>query len=407
MATVTSEKSGEWHGVRALWDTLRSLLKAWLALFASLIGVKKRGRVRPWRIRVGRKTEAIALQDADLNDLLQRHRDLQDIERLAGVAASYRMPESDFFADPAQVERLLRSLLAQNPPWLFVGKNASGQGTNGGTKSREFLLREQVTRDWQDVTLFTPADEWRDLPLASLTMRPTKTVNEVWRARLMDQVLPPEVLLDRHQRGEIAIPDRDRKRQRLEFLPIQRKMEIVTRKPIPVPIEMAGDGGTESQFLYVLLDYSASMRGKSAILAMAVISAVLRANLGDREARYIFRRYAVAGEMYPNLLLPPLQARTLAEKDALLEAILKTNFNGEATHVNDALKSAVEDIERLRNDERINADILLVTDGAAAIVGNTRELLEAHGVKVHTVMVTAEPNPELESLSESFTALDI
>ncbi len=394
-------------GLRPLLQLLRALLALLRAWILPLLGVRKRKRTRPWQIRIERKTTAAALSDADANDLLQRHRDLQDCEQISGLAQSYRLPESDFFGDPHQVEKLMRSLIAQNPPWLFVGKTQAGEGLTGASVSREFLLREQITREWQNVTLYIPSDEWRDLPLSSLTLRPTKTVNEVWKARLMDQILPPEVMLDRHSRGEISIPDRERKHQRLEFETTQRKMEMVTRKPVPVPIEMTGDSGAESQFLYVLLDYSASMRGKSAVLAMAVISAVLRANLGDREARYIYRRFAVAGEMYPNLLLPPFQAKTLEEKDALLTEILKTNFNGEATHVNDALKSALQDIESLRNEERIDADVLLVTDGAAEIFGNTQELLEAHHVKLHTVMVTSQPNPSLEAISESFTALDI
>lgn len=406
--TQITEKSATQGGIRNQVHSLLVLLKEWMKLFAQLFGLSKRGKARAWKIRIGRKGAPTATAgDADLNQLLQRHRDLQDVDRIAKLAANYCLPESDHFADPAHVEKLMRSLIAQNPPWLFLGKNVNGQGAQGGAASREFILREQITREWKNVTLHTPQDEWRDLPLASLTIRPTKTMNEVWKARMLDQILPPEVLLDRHGRGEIFIQCRERKRLRLDFDTIQRKVEIITRKPVPVPVEMAGDGGMESQFLYVLLDYSASMRGKSAVLAMAVISAVLRANMGDREARYIFRRFALAREIFPSMLLPPLQAKTLAEKDALLDTILQTNFNGEATHVNDALRAAVEDIEALRDNERISADILLVTDGAALIFDSTRELIENYNVKIHTVMCTPTSNPTLEAISESFTSLDI
>ncbi len=138
---------------------------------------------------------------------------------------------------------------------------------------------------------------------------------------------------------------------------------------------------------------------------MAVIAAALRANMGQRDTRYLFRRYAE--EMWPRVVERPVQARTLAEKDALLDTILSTNFNGAATHVNDALNVAVTDIQNLRREEQLEATLLLVTDGRAEILESTRlRLLEAR-VKVHTVMVMPERNPSLEALSESFTALDI
>jgi hypothetical protein len=257
------------------------------------------------------------------------------------------------------------------------------------------------------LTLFVPDENWRDKPLSSRTLHPARNLQEVWQARLLDQVLPPEVLVDRCNRGEILIPNRHVTRQRLEFVRERRRVEVVTRKPVPVPIDIEGGSGKGGQLLYILLDYSASMQGKSATLALAVISAVLRANMGQAHTRYLFRRYAEMEEMWPRVVEPPVQARSLEEKDGLLDTIFSTNFNGSATHVNDALNIAITDIQNLRREEHLDAMLLLVTDGRAEILDSTKNRLRETQVKLHTVMVTTEANPGLTEISDSFTALDI
>jgi hypothetical protein len=383
-------------------------LKHWLARLARIVATLGPRRFRaawPWHLWFGRFGASASLRKADIQKLLQRHRDLQDLQKIAGVAARFRLPESYFFADPAQVERLMVQILAANPPWLYVSRTLSGGEQGAEAHSREFVWREQVTRDVQDVTLFVPDESWRDQPLSTLTLRPARTLPEVWQARLLDQILPPKILVDRCQRGEILIPVRQGVRQRLEFHAERRRLEVIQRQPVPIPIETEGGSGRGGQLLYFLLDYSASMRGSSATLALAVIAAVLRANMGQRDTRYLFRRYAE--EMWPRVIEPPLQARTLDAKDALFDTILATDFNGSATHVNDALDVAVTDIENLRREERLDASLLLVTDGRAEILESTRLRLRAAGVQVHTVMVTRAWNPGLEALSTSFTCLDI
>lgn len=381
-----------WALVKEGWDWLRR---------------KRMGAFRPWRVGVRGRKAASALSATDADRLLQRHRDLKDTEKLAQFAARFGLPESDFFTDAVQIERLMRRLLAENPPWLYVSRVLSGGEQGVDRHSPEFVWREQVTREVQDVTLFIPEDDWRDQPLSSLTLRPTRTLEDIWHARLLDQILPPEILMDRHSRGEILVPVQQDRHQRLEFRPEPRRLEVTVRKPVPVPIESEAGSGRGGQLLYVLLDFSASMRGKGATLAMAVIAATLRANMGQRNTRYLFRRYAAAEDLFPRLVEPPLQARTVAEKDALLDAIFATNFNGTATHVNDALEAATADIENLRREENLEASILLVTDGRAEILESTRLRIRAAGIKIHAVMVTPERNPGLESLSESVTNLDI
>jgi hypothetical protein len=389
---------------------LLDLLRAWLALLAQIGGLLGRRRARehrPWRLRIAGRKQAAAPSQSEVDRLLQRHRDLKDIDKIATVSARFRLPESDFFADPRQIERLVRRFLEENPPWLFVSRVLSGGEQGAETHSQEVVWREQEVREIQDVTLFVPDESWRDKPLASLTLRPARSINEVWQARLLDQVLPPEILLDRCHRGEILIPVRNPIKQRLEFQPEEHRLEVTVRKPVPVPIEMEGGSGRGGQLLYFLLDYSASMQGKSAVLAMAVIAATLRANMGQRDTRYLFRRYAERDELWPRAVELPLQAGTVAEKDALMDTILATNFNGSATNVNDALAIAVTDIENLRRDALLEASLLLVTDGRAEIMESMRLRLRQAQVKVHTVMVTPEKNPGLEAISESFTALDI
>ncbi len=388
-----------------------ALLKRWLAaLLAHSVSVR-RPRVRkprPWRLRLEAVSRPLDLNESDLNRLLQRHRDLQDLDKLAAFSARFGLPESDFFADPKQVERLIRRILDANPAWLRVARTLAGIETSasGDAPQPEVVWRERTIREMQDVTLFTPDDTWRDCPLASQTLRPARAMHEVWKARLLDQILPPEILLDRFSRGEILIPVPPRERQRLEFRAETRRMEVTVRKPVAIPIESEGAGGASGgQLLYILLDYSASMRGKSATLAMAVIAATLRANLGRGDCRYLFRRYAEAVE--PRAVELPLQARTVAEKDRLFDTILATNFNGQATHVNDALEIAVRDIENLRRETNLDASLLLVTDGLAEVLEGARLSLLRAKVKVHTVLVTPARSPSLEAISESFTALDI
>jgi hypothetical protein len=385
------------------------ILKAWLAFMAeisSLLGSRK-SKSRPWRIKIARRTQDVPLTETEIQRLLQRQKDLKDLERLSDAAARVRVPESDFFADAAQIERLIYHILKENPPWLFISRTLAGPDQGEQTEEKEFLWREQETREMQDVTLFLPDENWRDLPLSSMTMRPVRHLSEVWQARLLDQVLPPEVLVDRMNRGEILIQVRNNFKQRLEFRTEQRWMEVPVRKRVPIAIEPLGAAGQGGQLLYVLLDSSASMRGNSATLALAAISAAIRANLGQRNARYLFRRYAEQEQLWPGVVEPPIQARSLEEKDTLLELICATNFNGGATHVNHALNVAITDVKNLRQEEYLEASILLVTDGRAEMLESTGLRLRENGVKLHTVMVAPEPNPSLAAISESFTILDI
>ncbi len=382
------------------------VLKAWLILLSEMFSAKqKRRQLRPWHIRIGKQSQPAKLSPSDIDKLLQRHRDLQDVGKLATVAANFRLPESDFFTNKNQAERLMRYLLEQNPPWLHISKVLAGGEQGNTSQGQEVLMREQTMREVQQVTLFVPGETWRDLPLSSLTMRPAKGIYEVWQGRMLDQVLPPEVLVDRCSKGEILIPIRHNVKQRLDFERIERPMTLEVRKPVAIPIDMEGSDGKGGQLLYILLDYSASMQGKSAVLALAVIMATLRANMGQRETRYLFRRFAE--EMVPAIVKPPLQASSLAEKDTLLDTILATNFNGTATGINDAIKVAVQDIEHLRQHENLEASILLVTDGIAHILESTELSVRKERVKIHTVMVQPQPNSELADLSESFSVLDI
>ena len=392
-------------------DDVIDLLKAGWELLARLFGVKEkdkgRGGVHAWNLTVAIKGRRKALRDADVNRLIQRHRDLKDAEKIAKFAKQFNLPESDFFGNPQRVEELIRRILEENPPWLYVSRELAGGEQGSEAHSPEFVWREQEIREFQPTLLYIPDDRWRDLPLASMTLRPARNMQEVWKARMLDQILPPELLMDRQQRGEILIPNRDGKRQRLEFKTEERIVEIVTRKQVPVPIEIEGGSGKGGQLLYLLLDYSASMQGKSATLAMAVITATLRANMGQAQTRYLFRRYAQWEEMWPLMIEPPIQARSVPEKDALLDTILATNFNGGATHVNHALNIALDDILHLRREEHLEAGLMLVTDGRAEIMEGTRTRIKEAGVTVHTIMVTSEPNPELAKLSDTYTHLDL
>ena len=389
-----------------LFAFLEKLL-AWFGFLAELLSTNGRRRVRarrPWQVRI-RGKQNVRLRGEDVERLLQRQKDLKDLDRIAALSGTFRTRESDFFAAPVQVEALIRRLLRENPPWLYLSRVLRGGEPGAEAVSAEVIYREQVVREMQEVTLFVPDEVWRDKPLASLTMQPARNLSEIRQARLLDQVLPPSLLLDRQQRGEILIPVRRQQRQRLEFLPEQRRFEQVVRRLVPIPIETESGSGRGGQLLYFLLDSSASMRGRHATLAMTVIACVLRANMGQRDTRYLFRHFAE--EVWPPVLELPLQAETVQEKDRLFDTILAVNFNGSATYVNDALAVVLTDIANLRREESLDAAVLLVTDGRSEILPSTDLRFQEARIKVHTVMVIPERNPSLEALSATFTTLDI
>lgn len=391
----------------ALLLALLERLQAWLVFLSQILTANGRKRVRarrPWQIRIRGKQQA-RIRREDVERLLQRHQALKDLDRIAAHAGTFRTPESEFFADPSQVEALMRRLLQENPPWLYLSRVLHGGEQGGEAHSAEVVYREQETREMQEVTLFVPDEVWRDKPLASLTMQPARNLREVWQARILDQVLPPSLLLDRQQRGEIFIPVRQAQRQRLEFLPERRSLEQLVRRLVPIPIETESGSGRGGQLLYFLLDSSASMRGPHATLAMTVIACVLRANMGQRDTRYLFRHFAE--EVWPPNLELPLQARTVQEKDRLFDTILATNFNGAATYINDALAIVLTDVTNLRREENLDAALLLVTDGRSEILPSTHLRFHEARIQVHTVMVAPERNPSLEALSETFTTLNI
>jgi len=403
MSTPRPVQTGSLAILLALLDRLLAIL-VFLRQLLSGNGRKRVRARRPWQIRI-RGKQQMRLRRDDVERLLQRQQALKDLDKIAALSGSFRTPESSFFADPAQIEALIRRMLKENPPWLYLSRVLSGGEQGGEAHSSEVIYREQETREMQEVTLFIPDEVWRDKPLASLTMQPTRNLNEVWQARMLDQVLPPTLLLDRHQRGEILIPVRQKQRQRLEFQPEQRSFEQIVRKQVPIPIETESGSGRGGQLLYFLLDSSASMRGQHATLAMTVIACVLRAHMGQRDTRYLFRHFA--DEVWPPVLELPLQARTVQEKDRLFDTILATNFNGIATHVNDALSIVLSDIAKLRREENLDAAVLLVTDGRSEIMPSTQQRFQEAHVQVHTVMVVPERNPTLEAFSETFTTLDI
>ena len=385
--------------IRAILETLVQLMKG--------SGPRRKRKPRPWHIFLAAEGATQAPPpNARIEKMMDRHNALGDIKALAEFAQQFRLPESDFFGDPAQAERMMYRLLQENPPWLHLNRVLDGGEDSGANHSQELLYREQEIHVWEEVELFFPDESWKDRPLASHTMRPAKTLEEVWKGRLLDQVLPPEVIVDRWTRGEIMVPIHNPHKLRLDFRKELRRVEVVRRERVPIPIENDGGSTKGGQLLYILLDFSASMKGIGAVTSMAVIMAAIRCNMGQSGTRYLYRRYAQKDQLWPERLDPPLIASTLEEKDRLLTTILKTNFNGSATDVNDALTIASQDIESMRADGGPDAEILLVTDGRAEMLESTRLTLLRARVKVHTVMVIPEPNPGLEALSESFTALD-
>jgi hypothetical protein len=402
-AVVTQEKSY----LQELKEYLRAILETLIQLLKGS-GPRRKRKPRPWHIFLSAEgaSDTPPPPPASIDKMMARHNALGDIKALAEFSAQFRLPESDFFGDPAQAERMMHRLLQENPPWLHLNRVLEGGESGGESHSNEVLYREQDVHIWEETDLFFPDDSWKDRPLASQTMRPAKTMDEVWKARLLDQVLPPRVIVDKWTRGEIMIPIHNPNKLRLEFRKERRRLEVIRRERVPIAIESDGGSNKGGQLLYILLDFSASMKGIGAVTAMAVIMAAIRCNMGQTGTRYLFRRYAQKEQLWPERLDPPIIASTIEEKDRLLADILKTNFNGSATDVNDALTVASQDIEARRADGGPDAEILLVTDGRAEMLESTRLTLLKARVKVHTVMVIPESNPGLEALSESFTALD-
>ena len=170
----------------------------WLTLFSEIgksLNRKRLRQARPWQIKIKPRFGQPKQKLPAVESLINLHRSLDDFEKIAAHARDFHTRESDFFADRRKVEDFIRCLIERNPPWLYVSRPLSGGEQGADEQSEEILWREQEVVSLEEVELFIPDDSWRDLPLSSMTMRPTHTFDEVWHARLLDQILPPEVLV--------------------------------------------------------------------------------------------------------------------------------------------------------------------------------------------------------------------
>ena len=196
-----------------------------------------------------------------------------------------------------------------------------------------------------------------------------------------------------------------------------RILQHKERRTTHVPIEVdSGDEGEATRLIYILFDRSTSMvhncspRGINAVMETAIAVTMIRSDMGKEKARYYFR--AFSDGMDPKAQDSPFTASTLEEKEKLVQRVFEINFNGDATRVVDALKVAVDDIERIIESGELGPNVKpgigLFTDGRCTVFGNIASRIKRLGIEVDTVLIgaEAEKNPDLIALSTTVSLVD-
>ena len=400
------------RGVKALVVALRQALKQAADFFALAQRQVKKRRRGKWHFHIGKpiREEDVRLPQREMERLLRRSRDLKDFDDLERFGSSFRLPEQDFIVTRAQVQEILRRILEAHPPFLYLGRTLPDPEQSVNAPPRvEKIRKKEIVRVQGLIDLLVPEEHPRyhrsDMPPGDQAMRAARSMSELWRAPLLDQVMPPRLQVERLAHGDLMVTEYVRTEPHVEFVPRQRLVDYEEERETEVEIELeAPDPDERTQLIYFLLDTSASMRGMSATLAAAVFCAVHRANMAA-PAMYYMRTFSEYLE--PGWGEPPWIAHTLMDRESLYEKIFSLNFNGAATHTGWALEQACKDIEAARtaHDALSRASIVLITDGRSDLMPDTIAAVMRTRAPLHTIMVSRERNMDLERISDSFTTL--
>lgn len=391
----------------SLLELLREMMRD-MAQRGSLL--PRRRRAGRWRVEVDRRPLDETLSPSQLEALMRRHRLLSDADQLADSANRMALPEGDFRVTREQAEATLRAILAANPPFLALSETLPDPASGQGGCRLEAVKKRILCHETTTQTLLFPEAQDRRAERESAAgepiLRPLRHLSDLLRAPLLMQVLPPEVQFDKIARHEMMITGHREDERRVVFQPRDVVMERDVWREVEHFVEVQDEANEDGkcQLFYFLFDTSASMQGENAMLAVAAACAVLRRHL-DRRSVYYFRSFAQA--LDPPGEAPPRCARSLQEKESLMEQIFALSFNGSATRTNWALHVAARDIADARQSDSDlgEATILLITDGNFVTLPSVTAELVRLGVTVHTVSLGRRMEPELARLSASCTML--
>jgi len=428
VTAITSGFTHYWAAILRFLETLQELWKFALALF----GVRSPRdaaprRVKPWMMVLRRgkgKTAQAApsVSEGDIQRLLDRMKGLEDASALTERAVAFAGQSADYYADPAEVERLIEAIVRANPPFLHIARERPAEGEGESRHlATELVLREMDVVVREPLTLFVPQFGVEHLesrrPPGYPVLRTARSLSDLRAVPLLYQNMPEDLLFARLVEGSLPILAYREERKNLLFKQEQHIVEKRERRRNHVEIEIeTGSSGNSTRLMYMLFDRSTSLvhncspRGVNAVMELAIAAAMIRSDMGRPRARYYYR--AFADGMDPKRQDPPLQASTVQEKDWLVRRLFQTNFSGDSTRIVDALEQAVEDIESIVASgdlgENVKPRIGLLTDGRFTLYGGIAARMKRLGIELDVVLIGREAahNADLIRLASTVCAVD-
>lgn len=389
------------------WQFLQKRIREWILRPWSSLFLPRRSR---WYFRINGKPAQERLDPGRVGRYLARCEKLGDPEALERFAQGGVSSEPDFYPSRETVLELIRQILSAWPPFLDLGQSFPEESPVPHPARYECIKKRKKVLVTKAEVLLVPQTRKevyrRDVPPGNQGLRPARSLSELRRARLLDQVLPLPLQMERLTRGELMVVDYVDLRCWTELVPQEHLITREEERETEVWVELDNPEARNRHFLfYILLDRSASMRGRGATLALSALAATLRAQM-DFPAVYFLRTFAETVD--PPSWEPPRRASTLQEREALFEWCFTINFNGYNTRTASALEVAVRDITSARGKDPSleKAYILLITDGRSVIWEHTQRLIQDLKIPLHTVLVSRERARDLECISSSFTVLD-
>lgn len=403
-----------------LWELVRSLLGIFFP------GVARRRKLRPWMsIKRGRARQGdreLAVSEADIQRLLARMEALDDSSRMVEKAVGFAGQGADFFANARTVEQMVEALIRENPPFLHIARDRPAQDEGKAKETTtEYLERDSEVVTIEPCTLYIPQSgvEYREhrRPPGYPLLRAAKSLADLRFAPMLYMAMPEDTVIARLVEGSIPILAYREERKLLMFRSEERMIQKREKKHTRVPVEIENGGeGSGTRLMYMLFDRSTSLvrncepRGINAMMELAIATAMIRADLGKKDAKYYFRTFAE--RLWPLANDPPITASTVKEKDDLVQRLFNVNFSGESTNVVEALQSAADDIEKIVASGELGPNVKprigLLTDGRATIYLNVGARLKKMGIELDTVLIGREAahNPELVKISSTVSFVD-
>src|SRR5258708_39098452 len=162
-------------------------------------GLSRKRKLKPWmKVRRGKGREGdkeLVASEADVRRLLERMRELDDSRMLSEKAADFAGEGADFFAQPRQVEAVVRALVGNNPPFLHVARERPSEDEGKSQEYRtEYLDREADIETIEPQTLFIPKVGVEYLesrrPPGYPILRTARSLSDLMHAPLLYQALP-------------------------------------------------------------------------------------------------------------------------------------------------------------------------------------------------------------------------